>query len=227
MSVHATAIWQRHDWLVPSALIALSLVPSIAGGVRLAELSTGAVITPANARFFAAPLPIVLHILAVIPYGILGALQFAPRFRRRHPTWHRRAGKALLGCAPATALSGLWMTLFYPWPAGDGYALYVMRLVAGVAMLVSVLAGIAAIRRCDFRAHGEWMIRAYAIAMGAGTQVLTHLPWFIFVGKPAEAPRAFLMAAGWVINIIVAELVIARGDRRAVLLPTTLMEKHA
>ncbi|HEX6941819.1 MAG TPA: hypothetical protein VF128_02760 [Gemmatimonadaceae bacterium] len=37
--------------------------------------------------------------------------------------------------------------------------------------------------RCDpsrkYAEHGDWMIRAYAIGMGAGTQVLAHLPWFI------------------------------------------------
>jgi hypothetical protein len=35
------------------------------------------------------------------------------------------------------------------------------------------------------------MIRTYAIGMGAGTQVLTHLPWFIVTDvKPGETARA-------------------------------------
>ena len=50
--------------------------------------------------------------------------------------------------------------------------------------------------------------------MGAGTQVLTHLPWFILVGTPGESSRAVLMGAGWVINIIVAEWIIRTGLRR-------------
>jgi hypothetical protein len=73
----------RPEWLIPAALIMLSLVPAAAGTVRLAELTGGADITPDNARFFASPLPVVLHILSVIPYSILGAFQFAPGFRRR------------------------------------------------------------------------------------------------------------------------------------------------
>lgn len=56
-------------------LILLSLVPAAMGTVRLAELARGAAVTPANARFFAQPVPVVLHILAVIPYSILGAFQ--------------------------------------------------------------------------------------------------------------------------------------------------------
>jgi uncharacterized membrane protein len=160
------------------------------------------------------PLPVVLHILSVIPYSILGALQFSPAFRRRHRVWHRVAGRILGACGLIAALTGLWMAHFYPWPQGDGEALYVLRLVFGTAMVVSMVLGVDAIRRRDFNAHGDWMIRAYAIGMGAGTQVLTHLPYFMFVGTPDESTRAVLMAAGWLINVVVAEWVIRKGSTR-------------
>jgi hypothetical protein len=104
------------------------------------------------------------------------------------------------------------MTLFYSWAPGDGLAVYLERLVAGSAMLASLVAALDGIRRRNFASHGEWMIRAYAIGLGAGTQVLTHLPWFILFGKPGESSRAVLMGAGWVINLVVAERVI-RGHR--------------
>lgn len=201
---------RRSEWMIPAGLVLLSLVPAIAGGVRLAELARGA-ITAANARFFAMPLPVVLHILAAIPFGILGAFQFAPGFRRRHRDWHRRAGRALVLFALTVALTGLWMTLSYPWPAGDGLVLYGLRLVFGSAMLISIVASLEAIRRRDFTAHGDWMTRAYAIGMGAGTQVFTHLPYFILVGTPTEASRAVMMGAGWVINLAVAEWIIRRA----------------
>ena len=210
----ATKAWRRSDWGIPAGLIALSVVPALAGTARLAELARGAVITAANARFFAMPLPVVLHILAVIPFSILGALQFAPAFRQRHRGWHRAAGRPLAVCGLITALTGLWMTQYYAWPAGDGVALYVIRLIFGTAMLASMVMAIDAIRRRDFAVHGRWMMRAYAIAMGAGTQVLTHLPYFLLVGKPDESSRAVLMGAGWVINVIVAEWIIRRTPAR-------------
>ncbi|MCA9755911.1 MAG: DUF2306 domain-containing protein, partial [Candidatus Eisenbacteria bacterium] len=50
----------------------------------------------------------------------------------------------------------------------------------------------------------------YAIGLGAGTQALTHLPYFVFVGRPDETARGFLMGAGWVINVIVAEWILRR-----------------
>ncbi len=199
----------RPDWLIPAALIALSMVPAIAGTVRLAQLAGGAHITPENARFFASPVPVLLHIPAVIIYSMLGAFQFSPDFRKRNRAWHRAAGKVLALCGLITALSGLWMTQFYALPSGDGTLVYLERIVFGWAMILSIGLGLYAIKRRDFASHGAWMTRAYAIALGAGTQVLTHLPWFILVNmKPGELPRGVMMGAGWVINVIVAEWII-------------------
>lgn len=62
-------------WLV-AALLLLSAIPLAAGAFRLTQLVGGTDITPANARFFASPLPIVLHIVSVSLYAILGAFQF-------------------------------------------------------------------------------------------------------------------------------------------------------
>ncbi|MBG0827393.1 DUF2306 domain-containing protein [Planomonospora sp. ID67723] len=212
----ATASSARAGWLVPAALIVLSAVPMVAGAVRMTELTGGAAITPENARFFAAPLPVVLHIISVVLYSVLGAFQFAAGFRRRRPGWHRASGRLLVPCGLVAAFTGLWMTLFYPRIEGDGDLLTAFRLVFGTAMVLSIALGLAAIRRRDIARHRAWMIRGYAIGMGAGTQVLTHAPWFMIVGTPGEFPRALLMGAGWLINLIVAEWIIRRRPAGAV-----------
>jgi hypothetical protein len=78
-------------------------------------------------------------------------------------------------------------------------------------MLISLALGIEALRQKNYKAHGDWMIRAYAIGMGAATQVLTHLPWFILVDlKPGLTPRAIMMGLGWAINVVLAEWIIRR-----------------
>jgi uncharacterized membrane protein len=206
---------RRSDWRIPAALVMLSLVPTIMGSVRMAQLAGGAVLTPENARFFAAPLPVVLHVPAAIVYSLVGAFQFDPGFRRRHRAWHRAAGRVLVACGLVAALSGLWMAHFYPWPAGDGQLVYFERLVFGTGMVASLVFALAAIRRRDFTTHGEWMIRAYALGLGAGTQVLTHLPWFILAeGKPGELARGVMMGGAWVINVVAAEWIIRRGRTR-------------
>lgn len=217
----------RADWLVPAALLALSLVPAIAGTVRLAGLASGEAMTLDNARFVAAPLPVMIHIPAAMVYSLLGAFQFAPAFCRRNRAWHRTAGRALVPSGLLVALSGLWMAHFYAWPAGDGYAVYLERMIVGVAMLVSILLALLAIRRREFTSHGEWMIRGYAIGLGAGTQVLTHLPWFMFAdGAPGEAARGVMMGAGWAINVIAAEWIIHRRRSRSATGTTSEPSRH-
>jgi hypothetical protein len=202
-------------WLIPAGLILLSTVPVIAGAVRIAELTGGAEITQANARFFASPLPVVLHIISVTLYSILGAFQFAPALRRWKLGWHRTIGKwILVPSGLVAALSGLWMTQFYPWPEGDGVFLYGLRLLFGSAMVMSIILGAVAARRREYAQHGAWMIRGYAIGLGAGTQVFTHVPWLLLFGMPGELSRALLMGAGWVINLIVAEWIIRKRPSR-------------
>lgn len=213
----------RSDRRVIVPLLLLSLIPVVAGAVRLVELGGGEV-NEDNARFFASPVPVVLHIVSASLYCLLGAFQFAPGFRRRHPLWHRRAGRILIPAGLLAAVTGLWMTLFYSLPDHDGALLAGFRLLFGSAMAGSILLGLAAIRRRDFAAHRAWMIRGYAIGQGAGTQVLTHLPWMLLAGAPGEVPRALLMGAGWAINLVVAEWLIQRGGsqgRRKKLPPPT------
>ena len=205
------------EWHIPAALILLSAVPIVAGTFRIVQLTGGAEITPENARFFASPVPVVVHIVSATLYSVLGAFQFAPGLRRWKPGWHRAVGKwILVPSGLAAALSGLWMTQFYPWPAGDGIFLYWLRLLFGSGMLLAIVLGVIAIRRRDHAQHGAWMIRGYAIGLGAGTQVFTHLPWFLLVGSgvPDEFSRAVMMGAGWVINLIVAEWIIRKRPSR-------------
>ena len=63
----------------------LGTVPVIAGSLRLVELSGGAATMPSDARYDASPLPVVVHIVSATVFALLGALQFSPRIRRRHP----------------------------------------------------------------------------------------------------------------------------------------------
>ena len=77
-------------------------------------------------------------------------------------------------------------------------------------MTASILLGLAAVLKKRIVLHQAWMIRAYALGQGAGTQVLTAIPWMSTVGEPGGLTRDILMTVSWVINIVVAELVINR-----------------
>ncbi|MGW6441544.1 DUF2306 domain-containing protein [Lentzea sp. NPDC055074] len=202
----------KSDKLIPAAIILLSVVPVLGGVFRLTELG-GAEITPDNARFFASPVPVVVHAVTVSVYSLLGAFQFSPCFRRGRPGWHRLAGRVLVLCGLLGALSGLWMTVFYPKPADVGAFLTGIRLVFGTAWVVFLVLGFLAIRRRDVLGHRAWMVRAFAIGLGAGTQAVLLGSWIAATGPLDQLTKALLMLASWVVNLAVAEWVI-RAPRR-------------
>jgi uncharacterized membrane protein len=202
----------RSRWWVPASLLTLAAIPVVVGTMRLVEVLGGPASLPTDPRFAASPVPVAAHILAAAVYAVLGAFQFSARLRRRRPGWHRRAGRLLVALGLVVALSGLWMTLAYPRKEGTGDILWVTRLLVSSGMGASVILGLAAIRRRDIVRHRAWMTRAYALALGAGTQAFT-----VGVGEAAFGSGVvrtdLMMTAGWVINIAVAEWVIRRPGR--------------
>ena len=71
----------------------------------------------------------------------------------------------------------------------------------------------AAIGRRDIARHREWMIRAYALALGASTQIFT-LGFGQAIFGDNELSTALLTGGAWVINLAIAEWVIRRRFRR-------------
>ena len=198
---------------VPLSLVALVVIPAIAGSLRLVEVFGGPHLLPANPRIAASPLPVVVHIMCAVLYAVLGAFQFSSAFRRRQPGWHRASGRIVVGLGLAVALSALWMTQFYPRQTGTGELAYLLRLAFGSGMAASIILGFTAIRRGDVARHRAWMTRAYALALGAGTQTFT-----LGIGKAlfgtSELTFDLSLGAGWAINLAVAEYVIRRPGRR-------------
>ncbi len=207
---------------VPFALLALVLVPAIAGSLRLVEVFGGPHVMPANPRIAASPMPVVVHIMCAVVYAVLGAFQFSSSFRRRRPRWHRASGRVVVVLGLAVALSALWMTLLYPRQPGTGELAYLFRLAFGSGMAAGVILGLAAIRRGDIALHQAWMTRAYALALGAGTQVFT-----LGIGHAAfgmsELTTDLSLGAGWVFNLAVAEYVIRRHGLRRPLRATAAL----
>jgi uncharacterized membrane protein len=199
---------------VPYALVVLGLFPALSGSLRLGELAGGPHIMPANPGIDASPWPMIIHLVTVIPYVFLGAFQFSSGLRRRRPGWHRLIGRVLVPLGLAVAASGLWMTLAYPTKPGTGVLLYGVRLVVGTGMAAGIVLGLAAIRRGDIARHLAWMTRAYALGLGAGTQMVTGAVQHAWLGTGVLA-NDLAMSAAWAINLAVAEYAIRRTRRNA------------
>jgi uncharacterized membrane protein len=204
------------------ALGVLSAIPLSAGALRLVQLAGGPDVISADIRFAGFPLPLIAHIVGSAVFALGAIAQFATRFRRRHPAWHRRAGRVLVITGMLVAISALWMTLFSAPQPGTGTLLYAFRLTFASAMAACLTLGVAAVRRHDLAAHRAWMMRAYAIGVGAGTQAFTEgvaeaiFPAGVLTGDLAKG-------AGWIINLAVAEWIIRRPMRRS---PTPTARLH-
>ena len=199
---------------VPAGLLGLALVPVAAGSARLVEVLGGPELIPADARFAASPVPLVAHIVAAVGFAVLGPFQFSTRLRGRGSAWHRRAGRLLVVLGLVVALSGLWMTLVYPRKEGTGELLYFARLLVGSGMGISIVLGLAAVRRRDFAGHRVWMMRAYALGLGAGTQIFTVGLGEAVFGTGVVRTDLMLDSA-WVLNLAVAEWLIRRPATRS------------
>lgn len=197
-----TTVRTRRRWVAPTALLTLTAVPVLAGAFRVTQLSAGAAVTPDNARFFADPVPVLLHIVGASLFCVLGAFQFL-----RGPR-HRMIGRLIVPCGLVAALAGMWMAVVYPLPAHDGDLLMVLRLVFGSIMAGALVLGFVTVRRREFAAHRAWMMRAYAIAQGAGSQAVLFGIWMAAAGEPDAPTRALIMGAAWTLNLVVAEYII-------------------
>ena len=199
------------SWRPLTSLLMLSLVPVVAGVVRLSRLRSGNGVTPENARFMAMPAPVVLHIVCASLFCVLGALQLDSALRQRFPRLHRIAGRVAAPCGIVAALTGLWMTAAYAIPAElQGPLLYGVRMAVGLAMTLAVIVSTRAVLQRRTAQHKAWMVRAYALGQGAGTQVLILLPVTLLAGAPTFIFRDVLMASAWGLNVVFAEWVIRR-----------------
>jgi uncharacterized membrane protein len=208
-----TGTRRTSGWL-PFGLIALVVIPGFGGVARLVELFGGAATLPAKPHVTESPLPLAIHIIAALIFAGLGAFQFSPRLRSRRPGWHRVAGRLVVALGLVVALTALWLNEITPRTTAAAQLLYLFRLAAGSGVAISIILGVATIRRGDIAGHRAWMTRAYALAFGAATQVFT-----IGIGQAvfddSELVNALMQGAGWVINLAIAERAIRHRGRRS------------
>lgn len=200
---------KKTECLLLLGLLLISFVPSFGGLLRMLELATNASFLPTNSRVNQAPSPVVIHVISSVLFCLLGAIQFLKSIRLNHPKMHKLFGRLLVVAGVLSAASGLWMTHFYAFPeALQGTLLYVVRIVVSIGMIVCLYKAVSAILHKKTLQHQAWIIRAYALAQGAGTQVLVAIPWLIAGNEPSGVTRDILMSVAWLINLAVAELII-------------------
>lgn len=171
---------------------------------------------PALGEKFARHLPLFLtHVTGGIVALFLGPWQFWGGLRRRYPAFHRWLGRIYLLGILAGGLAGLGMAViaFGGLPSQIGFG------GLAVAWLVTGVFALRTIRQGKVREHREWMIRNYALTLGAVTLRL-WLPLLLSQGVPFPVAYPIIAWLSWVPNLVVAEVYLwAKGRKEAAVLP--------
>jgi hypothetical protein len=200
----------RPEWLLLVTLVVYSFIPAVGGLLRMLEFAGGPAFVPPNPRAVVEPFPVIVHILASIVFCLAGALQFLPSIRRHRIRIHRASGRIVAAAGAVAALSGVWMTHFFAFPTElQGSLLYVVRIMLGLSMFGLIAWSLIAIRVGNVVGHRVAILRAYAIGQGASTQSFLLMAWMgAFGTEPLGPLRDVLMCLSWLVNLLVAELMI-------------------
>jgi uncharacterized membrane protein len=229
-------------WSGVVVLVALGLAAAIGRGAFLADFATraeplreellrslqrsdpralhrAAELQAFDSRFAAHPLTTLLHVLPGALFLILAPLQFSSRVRNRHLRFHRWSGRVLLLAGTAVSLTALYFGLLMPF---GGPAEAAAVVVFGGLFLAAIGRAFGAIRRREVARHREWMIRAFAVAIGVSTIRVVGAALDVALapaGVAAADVFALSLWTGWLISVAGAELWIRYTRPRVTLTP--------
>jgi uncharacterized membrane protein len=163
---------------------------------------------------------LVVHIFAAAVALVLGPVQFIPKIRA-HRRVHRTIGRVYLsvGVLPS-ALAAIPVALW------SGRLLTQIGLITA-AVLWLITGGLAyrAARRRNLADHRAWMMRNYALTFLAVTSrvlvpllLLVQIPFGRVdagsIGSQAPSMIPLGQTLGWIINLLVAEILVRRISAR-------------
>jgi uncharacterized membrane protein YozB (DUF420 family) len=165
---------------------------------------------------------LVIHVPTAAAAMLLGPLQLVPRIRANRRR-HRIIGRTFLGVGTvAFVLTGIPLAITTP----DGDITRYGVLIPALLWPALAVTGWRAIRSGDVVRHREWMVRLYAVTFFAITARLL-VPLMLLVQVPlmdsrydgdvraaVDAMIPYGQWLGWILNLLIAELVIRRWRAR-------------
>lgn len=195
-------------FLIPAVLYLLSGLTIAFATVQLFQILLGTL--PADsARFSTAPISHFAHALAGVLFGVIGPLQFGRVLANKFGSLHRILGRVFILAGGFLVLSSL--SLLWQFPTGDSVPNSVARLVFGLALGFTLYQAVRAIRTRDVTGHRDWMIRSYALGIGATLVAIVFLPIYLFTGVPPTGIVSDIAFVGsWCFCVLVAELIVRK-----------------
>lgn len=162
--------------VVLAALYFGTLLAIVLALVQVVQIPLGAL--PEDSRHLsAAPVWHFMHVLGGATFGILGPIQLSRVLMREYGLLHRVIGRVFVAAGAMISLSSLSLLWHFP----DTYSVAVGsgRLLFGIALGVALALAMQAVRKRNFTRHRNWMIRAYAIGIGATAVSMVFFPIYV------------------------------------------------
>lgn len=148
-----------------------------------------------------------VHVYASMWVLLAGFTQFSERVRSYYPRIHRAIGNVyvidvLLVTGPAGLLMGIY--------ANGGLTSKISFVLLAVGWISFTAIALVKVKKGDFAAHRNFMMRSYALTLSAIT--LRAWKWAITNSADVHPMDVYRLVAwlGWIPNILVAELLIRR-----------------
>lgn len=191
---------------IASSLVGLLIVILLTFAIkRLIDTYSG---TPQEGlfelRYLEHPVVTTIHMLSGIMFLILAPLQFNKRIRTENLGLHRTLGRVLVVCALISGLYGVASTVVLP--VFGGLASETAGWFFGVIFIFATLRAFWCARNKKIKQHREWMIRAFAVGLGVGTQrviLLMLLTSTDYSFQDSFGPALWL---GLGLNLLIAEI---------------------
>lgn len=194
--------------IVPLALFLATLLPILLAVVQVVQIPLDA-LPEDSQRLGATPILHFMHVLGGAIFAILGPIQFGRALLPKFGRLHRVLGRVFVATGAMIAFSSLGLLWNFP----DTYSVAISggRLVFGIGLGVALFMAMQAISARDLVRHRNWMIRAYAIGIGATAVTMVFFPIYLLTGEPPQglvADIAFLGA--WTACVLFAEGLVLR-----------------
>lgn len=194
--------------VVPVALYFGTLLTILLALVQVVQIPLGA-LPEDSQRLTATPVWHLMHVLGGATFGILGPLQFSRVLMHRYGLLHRVLGRVFVAAGAMISLSSLGLLWHFP----DTYSVAMNsgRLLFGIALGVALTMAMLAIYHQDIIRHRNWMIRAYAIGIGATAVTMVFFPIYVITGEPPKGLASDIAFLGaWTACVVFAEGLVRR-----------------
>ncbi|MEM7359915.1 MAG: DUF2306 domain-containing protein [Pseudomonadota bacterium] len=154
-------------------------------------------------RYFDHPVLSIIHMVTGILFLVMAPLQFWPKFRAKNRTFHRWSGRVLVIAGLIAGVTGIMSGVMLP--GFGGFSTLLGSWFFGVLFIICFLRSFWLAFNRQINLHREWIIRAFAIGLGVGTQrvlIIIVMPMDVATFEVMFAPLFWM---GTAINMLIAE----------------------